>query len=360
MKRKGVATVFAFISLLSLAKVSIDAPLRDTPPPMVLAQSSPSKDFPDAIVEFSTPWYHVQKGAKNLFFPLSAIEYVAQRYLMSYVYPAQTVRGKATLNQESKIKAALEKAKQLQANDPHFRVQEITLRKNGLKLNGWVIYDPDLRENQNWVLQAVGNSKAVEEFIPLIEKKYIDAGFNTLLVNNPGVSKSEGIATPKSIGETQAFALSYLEKLGAKKIALAGHSLGGAAIGQAILLHSFKPDLQYLVVQQMTFGRLSHVAGRMYPFFQYLTAPLFWLINLEMDTVAASEKLDALNIPEHILNKREGDIFAHDKVIPGEATLAHLLHKTKLAKKKVMDYFVPFDHNEKGYLEITADILRKW
>ena len=233
-------------------------------------------------------------------------------------------------------------------------------------LSGWIIYDPTQKNNKKWILQAAGNCTAVEELIPKIGKTYLHAGFNTLLVNNPGVGKSGGTATPKTIGQTQELALTYLEALGADKIVLAGHSLGGAAIGQAILQHSFNTSqIKYLVVQQMTFGKLSHLAGKMYPFFKYIATPLFWITDIEMNTIAASKKLATLNIPEHVLNKQapieaRGCLYAHDKVIPEDETLAHHLYTNKITHRKTINHPVYFNHNSKDYLELTARICHDW
>jgi len=333
-----------------------------------ISASAQTPDFPDYEVNTgSTSTYLLHKGIRHIFSPLAIMEYATQRSLMFHVYPAQTASGKRKFGQAKAIESALRASGQMAAIDPHYRLQEVKLTKNGVSLSGWIIYDPAAKNSGKWILQASGNCSAVEQLIPAIGKKYIDAGFNTLLVNNPGVGKSDGISTPQTIGETQQLALSYLEDtIGANKIVLAGHSLGGAAIGQAILQHPFnKPHIQYLVVQQMTFAKLSRLAGKLYPFFKHITAPLFWLAGIEMDTLAASRKLETLGITEHVLNKRAQletgpCLYAHDKVIPEDETLAHYLHCHRLSFRKFINHPVDFDHSEKEYLYLTARIVQEW
>jgi hypothetical protein len=194
--------------------------------------------------------------------------------------------------------------------------------------------------------------------------------FNTILIDNPGVGNSQGTSTPATMGEVQELALTFLEtQMKARRIAIIGRSLGGAAIGQAILQHNFKPGIQYLVIQQMTFGSLSHIAKKMVkaiaPCLKGLVAPLIRWTELEMDNVAASIKLAACNIPECIINCRDPltDGYAHDGVIPGKATLGARLDKMGVSQSlKTTNYQTPtnFHHNSPESIKLTAGILSDW
>lgn len=288
-------------------------------------------------------------------------QYMTERAIMASVYPAQSSYYKRCRKQCDKMRAGLEAAAQFSTN---CHIHPIILEDEGLQFHGWMICDPALQDKKQWVLQAVGNNTTVEEFIPAVNERYIKAGFNTLLINNPGVGGSQGTSTPKTMGKVQSLALTYLEEtVQAKKIVLAGHSLGGASIGQAILQHTFKPDVQYLVIQQMTFGRLSHTAKIMKPILKLLASPLIHWTELEMDTVAASQKLANLGIEEWVINKKDRNGFAHDGVIPGEATLGAVLHKIGLLERKKAfhpNISLDFSHNSKKFLQLTAQIIQEW
>jgi len=288
-------------------------------------------------------------------------QYVTERMVMAEIYPAQNIFHKKKLNQKKRVRIALEKALAFQDK---VQLEPIVLKKNGMAFHGWILFDPKQKENGKWVLQATGNKAAVEEYIPRIQERYALVGYNTLLINNPGVGESQGTSTPKTIGQVQELALSYLENtVGAKKIVLAGHSLGGAAIGQAILQHTFKPNIQYLVIQQMTFGKLSKVAKQMKPSLKALIKPVVYWTGLEMDTTAASRKLAELNIEEYIINKKIAAKYLHDGVIAGRVSLGHSLHKLGISHLKTTHYpnfSLDFSHNCAKYLDLTAKIIDSW
>jgi hypothetical protein len=291
------------------------------------------------------------------------------RIIMAVVYPAQSWLFKFISNQNDRMQVALRSAGPC---TDQYEIRPILLEKNGVKFSGWTICNPAQRNNGKWVLQAVGNGATVEDYIPVINKQYIEAGFNTILINNPGVGHSEGTATPETMGEAQELTITYLESIGANQIVLAGHSLGGAAIGQAILQHTFKRSVQYLAIPQMTFGSLSHVAKKMIKpsCLKPIVSPLIWWTELEMDTTAASKKLASLGIHEHIINRKMAPSlnnksgYLHDGVIPAKATHGHRLHKAQISHLKTTEYEgVPldsFDHSSDGPIALTAKIIQEW
>ncbi len=140
------------------------------------------------------------------------------------------------------------------------------------------------------------------------------------------MGRSKGTATPKTIGECQRTAIRFLETaLKATKIVLAGYSFGGAAIGEAILQHDFKPEIDYLVIRQATFGKASEAAAELAPSYHIHSSLARGLVRgsgCEMDNVKSSEKLAKLKIPEVIIQ------VGKDYIVEAKASL-----KTALEKK---------------------------
>jgi hypothetical protein len=288
---------------------------------------------------------------------------------MAYVYPAQNSCYKKCSKQAERIQAIVD-SPSMQLLMKEDIVRQIVLEKNGVQFSGWMISDPARRENGQWALQAAGNGEFTLEYVAHIGKQYMDSNFNTILVDNPGVGDSQGTSTPATMGEVQELALTFLEtQKNVNKIAVIGRSLGGAAIGRAVLQHDFNPKIQYLVIPQMTFGSLSHIAKKMVkaiaPCLKGLVAPIIRWTDLEMDNVAASNKLAACNIPECIINCRDpmtGE-YALDGVIPGKATLGARLQKMGISQHlKITSYSTPtnFEHNSRESFDLTADILSRW
>ncbi|HEV3270374.1 MAG TPA: hypothetical protein VGZ69_07005 [Candidatus Rhabdochlamydia sp.] len=133
------------------------------------------------------------------------------------------------------------------------------------------------------------------------------------MINGPCVGNSQGQATPKSMGDAQQVGISFLEKfVEAKNIVIAGRSLGGAAIGQAILQHEFKKDVNYLVVSQMSFDKASNICGKtistLSPRLGWFVEKLIQLVGCEMDAVAAAKKLQKLEIVQVVVQASNQEI----------------------------------------------------
>lgn len=300
-------------------------------------------------------------------------KWLLQRFIMLKVYPVQNsivklfvpqLRTNTLDEQRSKMTEALSKK--------GFIVRHVALEKNGNKMSGMLVTHPKHSQNGKWVLQACGNFQPYEYGMDLISEYYHRKNFNVLLINNPGVGKSEGTATPDSIGDAQEMGISFLETaLKAKKIVLAGFSLGGAAIGQAILKHDFKKpnEIKYLAIRQMSFDRVSNICKHKYKevlninCFKSIVSPLVKWAGCEMDSVEASKKLQRLQIPEIIIQRVDDDSeFACDGSIPKEASLGYCLHKEGIVDKtKTFVRLQNIRHLDADFVSLaTVTALHEW
>lgn len=259
-------------------------------------------------------------------------------------------------------------------------VRHVTLEKNGVRYSGLMIGERERIANGQWVVQATGNMEPIEYTASVFAHNYAERGFNTLLVNGPAVGRSGGHAAPKSMGDAQEVALSFVETaLKAKRIVFAGRSLGGAAIGQAIVQHPFKRDVHYLVVRQMTFDRTSNIIAKKatqvlngllrreaeHPWMERAVAWIIAGIGLEMDSVAASRRLSALGIKEVIVQASREELrteerpdpaaFIDDEVICPKASLAHALAKEGVVGDKVFRGIKDAEHMANRAIHVTAE-----
>lgn len=335
-------------------------------------------------VDFSitTPptWLNTSKSIalcvlKIVIFPWGLYElnkYTIQRALMAIINPAQNAIAKTT-NSRYRPKNLDELRKQIgiTTKESPLIYRHVTLQKNGVTYSGLMLGHRDTIQNGKWILEAVGKYQTVEGFLHYeltkdlhlpdkhkisssSEKKpeksvteittdYAKAGFNILLINGPGVGRSQGTATPKTMGEVQELGLTFLETaVQAKKIVLAGFSLGGAAMSEAIIQHTFKKDVEYLSIQKMTFGKLSQLCEEIvknyFPSIKGLAAPLIRWTGLETNLLAASLKLQELGIPEIIINngdpQKKPHEYGFDTIIPAEATLGRQLELEGITRNK--------------------------
>ena len=306
---------------------------------------------------------------KTIIFPWGIYElgrYVIQRIIMMPLYPLQSriVTFFANIIRPCFSKSNLDLLRCSHAfflSHEQAILRDVVFEKNGVLYSGILIGKESTIKNGNWVIQATGNMEpvevgALEEFADFYT---IELGYNVLLINGPAIGKNGGHATPESMGDLQELGITYLETaIKAKKIVIAGRSLGGAAINHAIVKHQFKPDIKYLVIRQMTFDRASHiisvVVGTFLPkVVSDLVAKVVIWSGCEMDCIEASRKLQELNIKEVIVqstNKtiEEGNLpkmedFSCDGPIPAEASLGHGLIKENVVENKV---FICLRHAE--------------
>lgn len=329
-----------------------------------LFSSSALEDFsgalstraPDYSIEPKT-WRQTAKHVaifilKIVLFPWALYElaqFILQRFIMLPLYPAQNSFLKWIIPPFSNTSLDISRtqaAKNLL--DKGYVVRHVCLEKQGTRYSGLLIGKKETIENGNWVIQATGNCEPVEYSAEEYADNYSKIQYNTLLVNGPGVGRSQGTATPKTMGDAQQVGISFLETLvKAKKIVLAGRSLGGAAIGQAIEQHTFDLNIKYLVVRQMTFDRASNVCSKnICPksgFLRTLVKKLVRWAGCEMDSTISSKKLADLNIKEVIVQATCEEVigvpsthqFQTDGPIINRASLGYRLVKTNTLKEKV-------------------------
>lgn len=192
-----------------------------------------------------------------------------------------------------------------------FSCRRIALAKLGYTYDSFAIeHDP----KAPWALVAGGNGWIGEEALCHVSSDFKKRGLNVLYVNGPGVARSRWFPTRYSMGAAQEAGLQLLEEVvKAKKIVLYGTSLGGGAQAEAICMHQFKEGVQYLVWSDRTFDFLSNAAGDLAPrifglegsgakVFGSVVKGLFYLIGLELDSVAGAKRLKELDI-RHIVTQ---------------------------------------------------------
>lgn len=206
----------------------------------------------------------------------------------------------------------------------------VTLKQNGIQYSGLLFGRKENIKNGKWVIDSIGNNAAIEHIPsdPNHINPYLNAGFNVLLVNYPNVGLSKGSVTPNGLGDSQEVGISFLETaVKAKKIVLSGHTLGSAAMGEAILSHHFQRNIEYLVIRRMGFDRLSHLAEKS---IGSLGRFLVGWLGFEMDSVAASKKLQNLGIHEIVIQGGK------DKIMKG-VELADALRRKKMITNKTLN-----------------------
>ncbi len=298
--------------------------------------------------------------------------HVVQRLIMYHLYPAQSRIFKffapflnANFLDKSRACQALHLAGQ------GFIVRHVVLEKNGVRYSGLLMGHQKTLMNGKWVLQATGNAEPYERSASSYAEAYEGIGYNTLMINGPNVGRSEGHATSESMGEVQELGMWFLEHvIEAKTLVTVGRSLGGAAMGQMILRHNFKPDVRYLAVSLVTFDRASNIAAkfigrRFFPILERGVQKLVQWAGCEMDNVAASRRLQKLSIPEIIVQagtpqtQTSPNEFTTDRVIPAKACLGGaVVRELGLANKRIIA--IPaLGHNElnRSLERVTQAIL---
>jgi len=293
--------------------------------------------------------------ALKILFYSTTVRYTLQRVVMMPLYPAQSriIRefvARYYRNPFLKVQKLNNDRRQIVRSSRGFICRDVVLEKDGVRYSGMLMGYRDTIRNGNWALQATGNAEPIENTIQKAAQIYHRYQYNTLMINGPSVGKSQGTATPSTMGDAQDVGISFLETaLKAKKIVIAGRSLGGAAIGQAILKHHFKEDVKYLVVRQMTFDCTSNICakvmGQISPRLEWGVAKIIQSSGCEMDSVAASEKLQQLDIQEVIVQASHRVVpekelpqledFKTDGPIIDTASLGYALIQKGITDKKV-------------------------
>lgn len=303
--------------------------------------------------------------AKIVIFPWGLYELVRfsmQRFIISFLYPIQTVTYKL-LSKGSLDKARKDNVEILQRND--FYVRNVVLAKDGVRYDGLLLGHQDTIENGKWVLRAAENAAHIEDLSVIYHQTYKDFEYNLLLINGPGVGRSGGWATPKTLGEVQELGISFLEQaVKAKTIGLAGRSLGAASLKQAIEQHAFDLNKKYFVTSEMTFDRFTNVAAKIVSSItttrlESLVKCLIQWAGCEMDSVPGSRKLSELNILEFIIQagKKVNEEYetVGDGIIAKEASLSFALEQQNF-NNKYFRYIPEVGHNHN--FDIVTPTLR--
>jgi hypothetical protein len=323
---------------------------------------------PDFSVDNRTCWKTTKKIAliilKIALFPwiiYEAIRWTFQRLAMTVIYPAQSIILRYCGYPQFKTEQQdLFRSEIPSHMPPDSIIRHIVLEKDGTSYSGLMLSCPETIQNGKWAIQALGNCETVEQSIHRYSH-YKEVEYNLIMINGPGVGRSEGTATAQTMGEAQEMGISYLEQvIQANHIVIAGFSLGGGAIGRAIIDHTFLEDKKYLVIQQMTFDKLSNLAHSLSsPCTAPITRCMVHWTGIEQDNTAASKKLTELGIPEVVIQAGIITVFQHDGVIPPEATHGHALVELGLNDEKTICRTIKGRHNEGGITE-TVEFIRSW
>lgn len=290
--------------------------------------------------------------------PLSALQRLAQRAVFAALYPIQNTVVKVlfpSFKPTNLDKARITVAEKL--TNQGFAVQHVRLERHGIAYSALIVTRPENNADK-WVLQATGILDPIEHHLETFAyaEQYASRGYNLLMINGPGVGRSEGTCTPQTMGDAQGVGISFLETIKkAKRLVIAGFSLGGAMTSQAILQHTFQTaERNYLVIRQMSFDKLSHVASRFLHRDEtsWIGRFIRWS-GAEIDSIKASQKLSELQIPEVVIESEQGD-----KVIAKEACLGYNLEKLQLLDASKRLIHVEADHTPQ--LDKTVAAIAAW
>lgn len=312
---------------------------------------------------------------------LPIARYIASRLAMIGIYPAQSkiVRNgprivhyiasrfnisfmRTALDLDTLVSIASELMPKMISTNNVSRdilIRHVVLENKGVKYHGVLYGGRDTLLNKQWVCYSLGNGMVADRVVQQIGRNYSSAGFNTLVMDGPGVGRSEGHAVPETMGDAVEVGLQYLEKeLQAERIALIGFSLGGAMLGQAIKGHAFQDATEYKVAQENTFSRTSDFAALF--FGKTLGKWIVGQLGLEMDSVQASQQLSSKGIQEYVIGHSisskdynnpldngepgwENDPTG-DGVIPGRVALGKVLKKENITENKVFHGWIQEGH----------------
>jgi hypothetical protein len=267
---------------------------------------------------------------------------VAATILGYLVYPA-TITSFSKSKRNSLDQQAQEQTSSLRLEK--FIVQKIPLYKSGTRYDAVHITHPDIIDDGNWTVNALGNCMAMERYYKSLAKENFANGCNTLLINGPSVVHSGGWPTRYQMGAGFKAGIRFLEqKVKAKCIVMHGFSLGGGMMGEAVLNHDFiegqKKGIRYLSITDRSFSRLSTLAGALISnnigkIAGGIVKSIFYITGMELDGVAAARKLDQLGIQQIIIQHASQKEDGSDGVILDRASLAYNLRKDSIIENKV-------------------------
>lgn len=295
------------------------------------------------------------------------LRYLLQRLIMAIIFPLQSCLIKCfrlystePLNQaRQQLQTLLNRT---EINNPYL-VRQIVLEKNGARYRALLVATAQSLATRRWVLQAPANLASIEQcagWFGVRYTQYLNASL--LIVQGPGAAGNDGEVPSTDLGEPYELALSCLEKdFDAQDIILCGHSLGTAAVGQAIKKHTFDTTKRkYRVVRQLGFDTTANVAYQwfggdkcccLYIYLGRIAAALVRWTGCMLDNVEASRILQDKQIPEVIIRAGE------DVVIPEEASLTCGLSKLGITQHKKFIYLPDEEHNTLRFFVATVEGL---
>lgn len=215
-----------------------------------------------------------------------------------------------------------------------FLAEKVSFFISGIEYGALRISHKDTMNNGKWVIHAGGNGMAIEDFAALYaQEDFKKRQCNTLLINGPSVGTSNGLPTPYNMGAGFELGIRYLEEtVKATHIIMEGLSLGGAMMGNAVLMHDFKKTIRYLSISDRTFNYLSTIAAALVGKW---VLPFFYLSGTELDGVNAAKKLSEHKITQIVIQHTQNNGAASDGLITDHASLAYELHKDPKMTHKI-------------------------
>lgn len=240
-----------------------------------------------------------------------------------------------------------------------FLVKKIALYKSGTRYEAFLMAHPSTMANGNWIINALGNVASMEYFLSKLAHENYTHGCNTLAVNGPSVSGSGGWPTRFQMGAGLEAGLSFLEKeVKAKHIIMRGFSMGSGMMGEAILQHDFSKGpnkIRYLCISEMGFGSLLNIVKAL---IGSIVQPIFTLLGVELDGLAAARKLSVLGIRQIVVQHHSADGMGTDGIIPDQASLAYALRQDLTMTHKLFLESECLQHND-AYPESIQKQLRE-
>lgn len=204
--------------------------------------------------------------------------------------------------------------------------------KGGRAYNGLYAYK---NTNTNIYIHSVGNGDTIYDYANDLNQKKREEEMNTnpqlkesniLLVEPPGVGNSE-YTDANTLGEAQELAITFAEKRILEKqkdkkdkqtntlprLFVHGYSLGGAAVGQAVLQHEqfHTQNIHYQFVFDHTFDTMLTITDKLVGN-KLCGGAITTLAGFAIDTRQAVNKLLKLGIPTLIINSNDDEVISFD------------------------------------------------
>ncbi len=339
-----------------------------------------------AAITYTPPWmlhashpHEILKGPLEPTFTTSAKQTAEteksplDRFLVTVLYPTQNSITKRLWQTDNLDLQRSQLSTSLLAKG--YIVKHIKLSHKNVNYSGLLIAHSQTFQNGKWVLQATGITNPIEKHLCEIDyvEKYHSIGYNLVMMNGPGVGRSEGTADGKTVGDPQEAGLEFLESaVKAKHIVFAGFSRGGPEMAQATLAHQFNPKVHhYLGIKQMSYDKLSNVIQHFTttPGLSALTRMAGSLVSksdCDGDCLRAAKKLSELNIQEVIIQSgTDSENFLDDPLIPKKAALAPRMQEEGITDGKRFIAVCgkagirsPASHNPQ--LDTTIVAIKEW